>query len=483
MNLKMVRYVLGRIFLLEGVLMFLPLLVAFYYGEAPMIKIAYAKTIALLLILGLIWGLKKPDTTRYYTKEGFVITGLAWILVSFFGGLPFYFTGEIPSVVDCFFEMASGFTTTGSSIITDLTAMSNSGLFWRSFSHFVGGMGFLVLALAVMPKIEPDTIHIMKAEVPGPVFGKLVSRLSHTARILYVIYTVMTIILVGILVVAGLPLFDATLHAFGAAGTGGFGIKNGSVAFYQNPAVEMILGVAMIVFGINFNLHFLVLTGHVKEALKDDELKWFLKIIAIAIALICFNLFPNYDNYATMVRDAFFSVSSVITTTGYSTADFGQWPLLSQLVLLLIMFVGACAGSTAGGLKVSRVVMLGRSAIAECKRYLNPNRKVSVIMNDRGVPDQTLSRISNYFVVYMMIFVALLVIIAFDVPDFLTAFSAVAATFNNIGPGLGKVGPAANFSHLSDISKITLSIGMIVGRLEIFPIVVLFSPSTWRKRH
>lgn len=480
MNKRMIGFVTGRLLLLEAMLMILPLGVSFIYGESWKYKGAYITVTVLLTITGFILSGKSPRNMSIQGREGFVIVALSWILLSAFGALPFVMTGEIPSYIDAFFETVSGFTTTGSSIITDLEKISYSNLFWRSFTHFVGGMGVLVLVLAIFPKHSPGSVHVMKAEVPGPTFGKLVSKLSTTARVLYKIYVVMTVVVVVLLYLGGVNLFESLLLSFGTAGTGGFGVRNGSVLPYNSAYVDMVLAVGMLVFGVNFNIYYFILIGKVKEALNNEELKYYLITVAGAVALIFFNIRFMYSSIWQALRDIFFSVSSVITTTGYSTADFGKWPVFSQTVLLILMFFGACAGSTAGGLKISRVVMMVKIFFAEVKQMISPNRVVTVRYENKPLDMKIQKGVANYFIVYMALFTILMAIMALTTDDFLTVFSSVAATFNNIGPGLGKVGPAYSFADLTDLSKIALSFGMLAGRLELFPMLILFAPGTWK---
>ena len=480
MNKKMIGFIVGRILLLEAGLMLLPLIVSFIYGETWKYKVSYFSVIMILVILGFILSGKVPKNMNIQGREGFVIVSLSWILLSAFGALPFVLTKEIPSFTDAFFETVSGFTTTGSSIITDLSKISHSNLFWRSFTHFVGGMGVLVLALAIFPKNSPSSVHVMKAEVPGPTFGKLVSKLSTTARVLYQIYLVMTIVVMILLMFGGLDLFESSLLAFGTAGTGGFGIRNGSILPYHSAYIEMVLAVGMLVFGINFNIYYFILIKKAKEALANEELKYYLVIVFLSTALIMVNIFSTYKSLWQCFRDAFFSVSSVITTTGYSTTDFGAWPVFPQTILLILMFSGACAGSTAGGLKVSRVVMMGKMFFSEIKQMISPNRVVTVKYENKPLDIKVQKSVAAYFMVYMILFTAILLIISVNSQDFLTAFSAVAATFNNIGPGLGKVGPAFSFAEYNNLSKTVLSFAMLAGRLEVYPMLILFAPATWK---
>lgn len=480
MNKRMIGFVIGRLLLLEAMLMVLPLGVSFIYGESLKYKGAYFGVIMLLIAMGLLLSFKSPENMSIQGREGFVIVALSWILMSAFGALPFVITKEIPSFIDAFFETVSGFTTTGSSIITDLSLISRSNLFWRSFTHLVGGMGVLVLVLAIFPKHSPGSVHVMKAEVPGPTFGKLVSKLSTTARVLYKIYLVMTGIMIVLLMLGGLDWFESSLLAFGTAGTGGFGARNGSILPYNSAYVDIVLAVGMLVFGVNFNIYYFILIGKVKEALSNEELKYYLIIVGAAVALIFINISTTYKSMGHALRDIFFTVSSVITTTGFSTADFGKWPVFSQTVLLLLMFFGACAGSTAGGLKISRVIMMAKMFVAEIKQMISPNRVVSIKYEHKPLDSKVKKGVANYFIVYIGIFTVLLLVVSMTTDDFLTAFSAVAATFNNIGPGLGKVGPAFSFADMTDVSKIFLSFGMLAGRLELFPMLILFAPETWK---
>ena len=480
MNKRMIGFVIGRLLLLEAMLMVLPLGVSFIYGESLKYKGAYFGVIMLLIAMGLALSFKSPENMSIQGREGFVIVALSWILMSAFGALPFVITKEIPSFIDAFFETVSGFTTTGSSIITDLSLISRSNLFWRSFTHLVGGMGVLVLVLAIFPKHSPGSVHVMKAEVPGPTFGKLVSKLSTTARVLYKIYLVMTGIMIVLLMLGGLDWFESSLLAFGTAGTGGFGARNGSILPYNSAYVDIVLAVGMLVFGVNFNIYYFILIGKVKEALSNEELKYYLIIVGAAVALIFINISTTYKSMGHALRDIFFTVSSVITTTGFSTADFGKWPVFSQTVLLLLMFFGACAGSTAGGLKISRVIMMAKMFVAEIKQMISPNRVVSIKYEHKPLDSKVKKGVANYFIVYIGIFTVLLLVVSMTTDDFLTAFSAVAATFNNIGPGLGKVGPAFSFADMTGVSKIFLSFGMLAGRLELFPMLILFAPETWK---
>ena len=482
MNKPMVAYIIGRLMQIEALLLFFPIVVSLIYRESIRYSLSFLVVALVTGIIGYLFTKKQPVVKNLYAKEGFVIVSLSWIVLSFFGALPFVLNGDIPSLTDAIFETTSGFTTTGASILDDVEALSRSSLFWRSFTHLIGGMGVLVFALAVLPHMESETVHIMKAEVPGPTFGKIVSRLSKSAQILYYIYILFTIIVIAALFLAGMPLFDAIIHAFGVAGTGGFSMRNGSIAPYDNVVIEVILGIGMLVFGANFNLYFLALTRHFKEVFKSEELKWYLGFVGGAIILITVQLSMTAYGHREALRHSFFSVTSIMTTTGFSTDNFNTWPLFSRMILLFTMFIGGMAGSTGGGIKVSRVAILIKTAFSELQRNAYPNRLVSVHFEHKAIEGKMLKAIANYLIVYIMAFACVLLLISLEVDDFTSSFSAVAANFNNIGPGFGVVGPDSSYSFFSPLNKIVLSISMIMGRLEILPILILFSPGIWRKR-
>ncbi len=467
--------------IMTAALMIPSVMVALLYGEGWAGVYPFLITMVVMVLIG--WGLsyRRPDDMTYYMKEGFAIVALTWIVLSMLGALPYCISGWIPKYYDALFETVSGFSTTGATILPDIEALPHSLLFWRSFSLMIGGMGILVFALAVLPRTESKEVFVMRAEMPGPTFGKLRSRVRSTARILYLIYFVMMFVLVILLLAGGMPVFDALIHAFGAAGTGGFSSKAMSVAAYNSTYLEVVIGIAMLIFGTNFTLFYLILNGRVKQALKSEELRWYFAIIAIAVVAISINLRSSYENVGLLFRDVFFTVSSVITTTGYAVVDFTYWPLFSRLVLFFLMFVGSMACSTGGGLKVSRVAVYCKVFIREIRSSINPNRILPLRFEGKQLSKSVLRQISNYLILYAALFSLFTLVVAIDVNNFESAFSAVAATFNNIGPGLGLVGPAHNYSFFTPFSKIVLSFGMIMGRLEILPIIVLFSPSTWRK--
>lgn len=480
MNRKMVFYTIGRILLLEGAVLALPLAVSVYYwdgGQLPLLL-----TIALSLGLGLLFiKVFRPDSQVIYAREGFLITALAWVIVSALGALPFVLSGEIPCFVDAFFETVSGFTTTGASILTDVEAMSRSMLFWRSFTHWIGGMGVLVLMVAVMPNLSGRTIHILRAEMPGPTMGKLSPKLGDTAKLLYLLYIALTVLEFLLLVAGGMPLFDSAVHTFGTAGTGGFGIKADSLAGYS-PYLQWVIAVFMMLFGINFNLFFLLIMRRFRAAFRSEELWTYVGIVLVATGLICWNIRPLFPNFSESLRHAFFQVTTISSTTGYSTANFDTWPPLSRMLLVLLMFIGACAGSTAGGLKVSRLVLLFKTFRREIRHLLHPRAVTSVRFEGRPVDSSTLISVSTYFAIYVGLFVAFWFLLSFQ-PGFdgVSNFTAVAACYNNIGPGLNLVGPAASYAGYSPVCKVLLSFAMLFGRLEIYPMLISLSPGIWRK--
>ncbi len=486
MNKRIVVYGLGKIMAMASALFLLPLVVGVIYDEDTLADFLIPGL--LMLAAGLVCLCFKPKKFKSYAKEGFVTVALMWIAFSAFGALPFVMNGCIPSFVDAFFEMVSGFTTTGSSILTDVEALPNSMLFWRSFSHWVGGMGVLALAIAVLPRgrgknEERDSaVHLLRAESPGPTFGKLVARLSRNSRILYAIYTVMTLVLIGLLLLGGMPLFDSILNAFGTAGTGGFAIKNTSIAYYDSAYIDYVIGIFMVLFGVNFNVYYFILTGNFLKLLKCEEVKWYFGFVAAATGAITLNVLHLYDSVGEAVRYAFFQVASITTTTGYITADYELWPTLSKTVLVLLMFVGACAGSTAGGLKVSRVIIMLKTAVKEMRFQINPREVRSVRCDGETVDRSVVTGVAAYFGIYMIIMALSTLLVSIDGKDPTTTFTAVVTCLNNVGPGLAEVGATGNFSGFSDFSKIVLSLDMLAGRLELFPMLVAFSPSVWRRK-
>lgn len=481
MNRRMVFYMIGRLITVEAALLLLPLIVSAIYRETSVV-IAFSATVGIALAVGFgLTLISRPDNKVIFAKEGFVIVALSWILMSVIGALPFVISGEIPKFFDAFFEIVSGFTTTGASIVPNVEALSHGSLFWRSFTHWVGGMGVLVFIMAVVPSSTDRSIHIMKAEVPGPIVGKLVPRVRQTARILYLIYVVMTFIMVVFLLCGGMSVFESLLHAFGTAGTGGFGIKVDSVEGYS-PYLQWVITIFMLIFGINFNLYYFILLRRFSNVFKSGELWTYLGIYVFSVAAIAVNIYGIYGSVEQCIRLAAFQAASICTTTGYATADFNTWPVLSKAVLFLLIFTGGMAGSTAGGLKTSRIVLLFKTIRREFSRMLHP-RSVSVVkFEGKQVDDVTLHSVTSYFCLFMGVFIIAFLIIAIDSGDFETGITAVATCLNNVGPGFGKVGPAGSFAEFSPFSKIVLSFTMLLGRLELYPLMIAFSPSTWTKK-
>ena len=477
MNLRMIGFVLGRILLTEAGLLVLPLVTALLYGES---LLPWLVTMGLLVLWGGLLSRRRPERTALYARDGFAAVALAWILMSAFGALPFVLSGDIPHYVDAFFETVSGFTTTGASILTDVEALSRSGLLWRSFTHWVGGMGVLVFVMAILPMSDGHTMHILRAEMPGPTAGKLVSRMSDTAKILYGIYFAMTAVMILLLLLGGMNLFDACVHAFGTAGTGGFSSRALSIGAYESTYLDIVTGVGMLAFGVNFNLYFFLLAGRFRDVLKSEELWAYLGIVGFSTVTIAANILHIYGSVGTSLRHAFFQVSSIITTTGYATVDFNTWPTFSKAILVALMFIGGCAGSTAGGIKVARVVILQKVSVSEMRRMLHPNAVIRVRMEGRALPEKQVRGVQAYFSLYMLLFGISWLLLSLEGFDLLSTFTALASCINNIGPGLGMVGPMGSFAAFSPASKLLLSFDMLAGRLEIFPMLLLFAPSLWR---
>ena len=480
MNRRMIFYTVGHIALAESALLLLPVLVSLIYleksGFSFLITAALSFTIGLIFIL-----LFKPNDKLIYAKEGFAIVAYAWLLLSAVGALPFVIGGAIPSYIDAFFETVSGFTTTGASILTNVEALDKCMLFWRSFTHWIGGMGVLVLVTAVVPNIADRSLNILKAEMPGPTVGKLVPRSRDTAKILYIIYFVMTAILTVLLIAGGMPVFDSIVHAFGTAGTGGFGIKADSIASYS-PYLQWVITTFMFLFAINFNLYYLMLIGKFRAVLKSDELWFFISLVLVSIGAIAINILPMYSGFSDALRTSAFQVCSIVSTTGYATADFNLWPEFSKSILVILMFVGGCAGSTGGGLKVARVVILLKSIKKELKRLLHPRSVKAVMSEGKKLDDETLNGVTSYFAVYTLCIILVFLLLSFEPFGFETNFTASVACFNNIGPGLADVGPAASFAEYSGFSKIILSFAMLLGRLEVFPLLLGLNPLIWKSK-
>lgn len=481
MNYKVIVNVLGRILLLEAILMCFPIIIDLIYGESNwhyfLIPMGCLLAISIPIIV-----LLKPKDMNMYAREGFVITALAWVIVSIVGAVPFCISGQIPSFIDAVFESVSGYTTTGASILQDVEALSHSMLFWRSFSHWIGGMGILVFVLALIPNQEGGSMHILRAESTGPNVGKIVSKMKITARILYAIYTVLTLACFIFLVAGKMPVFDAICHAVGTAGTGGFGIYNSSIGYYNSTYFEMVIAVFMVLFGINFNVYYLILIGKFAEVVKMEEVRTYFIIVILTTIMIALNIMHLYDGFGESLRYSFFQVATIISTTGYSTTNFDAWPTFAKIVLFILMIIGSSAGSTAGGFKISRMLILSKSSITDMRKMLHPRQVIKTKLDGDILSEDTIRNTKIYLVAYVGIIVVSLLLISIEgYGGFETNLSAVIACFNNIGPGFELVGPNCNYSGYSAFSKIILSLDMLAGRLEIFPMLLLFSPTTWRK--
>lgn len=480
MNFRLVFKVTGKTLLVEAAAMILPMLVGLIYGESPR---PFLLAILITAIAGAALSLLKSDT-KLFAREGFFAVGLIWVLFGVFGALPFYFCGYFESYVDCFFECVSGFTTTGATILTAVEGLPYGILFWRSFTHWLGGMGVLVLTIALLPSLGARSAFLMQAESPGPIKSKLVPKTAQSSKILYGIYLVLTVVMVLCLWITGLPLYDSVVTALGTAGTGGFAVKNLSIAAYGNPAVEIIVTVFMLIFSINFSMYFLILCGKLKQVLKSDELRFFVGIVFVSGIVIALNICGNFSDTETFtdaLRHAFFQVASIISTSGFASTDFNLWPELSRCILVLLMFVGACAGSTGGGLKCSRVLLMFKSLRREIRQAIHPRSVHVVKLDNQVVEERDLQKSHVFFAAYMIILAIGILIVSLDNFSLTTTATAVITCLSNVGPGLDVVGPMGNFSVLSDLSKVVLSLFMIIGRIEIFPILVLFSRSAWKR--
>jgi trk system potassium uptake protein TrkH len=479
MNYAIVFRLLGYILLCEAVLLLLPAGVCVIYGEMTTLA-AFLITAVLCAVLGYALKSIRPSSNIFYMREGFVTTALSWVLISVMGALPFIFSGTITDPVAALFETVSGFTTTGASILPAVEGLPYGILFWRSFTHWIGGMGVLVFLLSLLPLTGGSHVNLMKAESPGPQVEKLVPKVQSTAKILYGIYLALTILEAVLLLAGGMPLFDAVTTSFGTAGTGGFGIKNDSIGSYSTY-LQVVITVFMILFGVNFNVYFLLLMRKFKRAFASEEVRWYFIVIFAAIALISWDIRALYGSVGTAVQQAAFQVGSIITTTGFSTCNFDAWPVVSRTVLVLLMFIGACAGSTGGGIKVSRLVMLTKTIIKEMKQALHPQIVTPVRIDGKPVGQEVLRATHVFLIAYMLLFSLSTLLVGFDGFDLVTNFTAVAATLNNIGPGLALVGPMENFGLFSSPAKLVLIFDMLAGRLEVFPMLILFLPDTWKK--
>ncbi|XCP84187.1 TrkH family potassium uptake protein [Roseburia hominis] len=480
MNTKMTVYIISKMLGVEAVLLLIPMAVGMLYGEHS--AIYFLAVSGILLVIWALWGRKAPENTTIYAKEGLIIVATAWIFWSLFGAIPFFLSGTIPNYIDAFFETVSGFTTTGSTILAEIEGLPKGMLFWRALTHWVGGMGVLVFVMVLTSLDEKNSMHLMRAEVPGPEADKLVPKARNTAQLLYGMYFVLTAVEVVFLLFGGLNLYDSVTHAFSTAGTGGFSCYNASVAHFDSAYVDGVITVFMILFGVNFNLYFFLILREFKSVWKNEELRMYLGIIAAAVGIIVINIMPMYHSVAKAFRYASFQVASVITTTGFITADFNLWPELSKSVILMIMVIGACAGSTGGGIKVSRLLILLKSIKRELKLMLHPKAVTIVNVNGKRVKDETMRGVYVYFIAYVLIIIASVLMVSLNNFDFETTFTSVLTTINNVGPGLALVGPVENFAKFSGFSKLVLCADMLIGRLEIFPFLMLFSPTLWNKK-
>ena len=480
MNHRMVFSTVGKIVWFEAILLLLPYVVSLIYKEAC--STAFLVAIIVAAVVGTLLTLifKQKDDV-IYSKEGFIIVTLSWVFLSLIGALPFRLSGEIPHYIDALFETVSGFTTTGASVLSDVECLSHGILFWRSFTHWIGGLGVLVFVMAVTSKNNDRSIHILRAEMPGPTVDKLVPRARDTAKILYVIYIVLTLVLAVLLLCGEMDLFESLVHAFGTAGTGGFGVKNSGLAGYSAYS-QWVIAIFMFIFGINFNLFYLVILGKIKDVLKSGERWFYCAIVAIAISIISIDILEKCTGFAEAIRLSAFQVSSIISTTGFSTTDFNSWNSLSKGILFILMFIGGCAGSTAGGFKVSRVLLLGKSVRREFKRVLHPRTASVIKSNGKRVDESTVSGVMSYLTVYIACLVFIFLLISFEPFGLETNLSAVVACFNNIGPGFASVGPTANFGCYTIFTKIVLTLTMLLGRLEIYPILLTLLPRTWLRK-
>ena len=479
MNRRMVAFFVGSVLRIEAVLMILPTLVSVIYREDEWIYLAVA--VALSFGVGYLLSFRKPKNVSFYTREGITAVALSWILMSVFGAIPLWHAVSHIGFTDALFETISGFTTTGASILTEVESLPKGVLFWRSFTHWVGGMGILVFVLALLPGAAGENIYLMRAESPGPSVGKLVPKVKSTAKILYLIYLAITVAEMTTLAISGMPLYDAAIMTFGTVGTGGFAVTNNSCAAYTTLQ-QGIITFFMIVCGANFNVYFLIIAKKLRDAIKSEEVIAYLSIYATAVALVAINIRHMFPTIGEVIHHSFFNVASVMTTTGFATADFNEWPNFSKTLMLLVMFIGGCAGSTAGGIKVSRIVIGFKTILKELEHFVHP-RSVRILKFERKPIEHAVLRgINVYFLTYFTIFALSVLLVAFDGKDFTTTVTSVIATFNNIGPGLEMVGPAGNYSQFSAFAKYVLMFDMLAGRLELFPMLLIFMPSTWRRQ-
>ena len=498
MNIRAIGFYIGHLLRIEGVLLIPALLIALFRQEHEPLK-ALGITILILIVLsmallslgqrGPLWkrrreaGKARP-VEGIHAREGFVITALGWICLSLFGALPFYLSGMIPRFIDCWFETVSGFTTTGATILTQIEGLPLSLLYWRSFTHWIGGMGVLVFLLAIIPmsKGNGETFHLLRAESPGPSVGKLTPTMRHTARLLYAIYVALTLMMIGFLLAGGMPLFDSVTHAFATAGTGGFSIKNASIAAYDSHYLQTVVAVFMVLFGVNFNVFYLLICKRASQALRSEELRVYLGIIIASTVIIALNILPQFESLGEAFHHSFFQVASIMTTTGFSTVDFNLWPELSRMILIALIIIGACAGSTGGGIKVARLIILCKSLTIEMRRMLRPRTVKVVCMDGKQLDSDVIRGVFAYLTAFIAVCLFSILCVSIENYDMETTVTSVLTCIGNVGPGLSVVGPMGNFSHFSVLSKLVLSADMLIGRLEIFPFILLFAPTTWKSR-
>ena len=479
MNFGFITYIIGWILNFQGLFLLVPCIVSMAYNE----KSGFAFVISSLISLtvGMLFTRKKPTNKSFYAKEGFITVALGWIALSVSGALPFLISGEIPNVFNALFESISGYTTTGATILSDVESLSKGILFWRSFTHWIGGMGVLVFVLCILPLADGNNMHLMRAESPGPSVGKLVPKMRSTAMILYGIYAALTVVEGILLLFGGMSLFDAVTTSLATAGTGGFGIKNNSMADYS-MYIQNVVAVFMFIFGVNFNIYFLMLVRKPKEILQSEELKTYLGIVLVATVVIALNISGSLSSIWVALQQAFFQVTSIITTTGFSTVDFNHWPELSKFILVGLMFMGGCAGSTSGGIKISRIIIAWKNLKNEISSFVHPKRVQVIRLEGRKVGNDVVKSVNAYFVLYALLFIGSMFLICIENGSFETNFTAIAATLNNVGPGLAGVGPMENFGGFSPLSKCVFMFGMLAGRLELIPMIILFSPWVWKNK-
>ncbi len=480
MNYKLVFRLLGRLLLMEAALMLPSMGVSLIFRQGD--TLAFLEAIAITATVGGLLGfLLNPERDDLTARDGMAVAGLSWVILSFFGALPFVLSGAIPHIVDAFFEAVSGFTTTGSTILTEIEHLPRGVLFWRSFTHWIGGMGVLVFTLAVLPRLSGRTSHLARAESPGPTFSKLLPKMGDTAKMLYALYLGLSLIEAVCLLLAGMDLYDALIHTFGTAGTGGFSNYNASVGAFHSPLIEWIIGVFMMLFGINFAVYFHLVRKEKEPILQSEELWIYLSIVLVSTLLVTVSILPRYGGFFEALRYAFFQVTSIISTTGFGTTDFNLWPLFARALLLLLMCMGACAGSTAGGIKTSRVLLLSKSAYRDLEHTIQPRKVAVVRLEGKAVQESTLAQVGVYLSLWVALAIGGTLLVSLESSDFVTAFTAVLTTLSNVGPGLNGVGPTENFAAFSPAAKLLLSFLMLAGRLEIYPVLLLFSPNVWRK--